>query len=220
MSASKRIAAVMFDMDGTLVDSKSAILNSYRDATAQVGVPFPSDPQVMEEILKLRAVEAFPRLAGDDPQTLTQFADAFQKAYAKHQAEAPGFPGLTTALGALRELGVDLGIATSKARRRLDIDLDRLGIAEFFGCTVSGDEVPHGKPAPDPINAVAAGLGIGPAEGLYVGDGENDVLAAHAAGMRAAGVAFGFHPEACRAAGPEYFVSSYEELVAIVTQTQ
>ena len=50
-------------------------------------------------------------------------------------------------------------------------------------------------------------------KGLYVGDGENDILAAHAAGMRAVGVGFGFHPRECKAESPEYFVDSYEELV-------
>ena len=127
-----------------------------------------------------------------------------------------GFPGLTDGLARLAELGVKLGIATSKARARLDIDLDRLGIAEYFGFTVSGDEVPHGKPAPDPILAVAEGLGIKVRHGLYVGDGENDIRAAHAAGMRAVGVSFGFHPEECRAENPEYFVSSYAELADVV----
>ena len=74
----------------------------------------------------------------------------------------------------------------------------------------------HGKPAPDPILAVADGLGVAVANGLYVGDGENDIKAAHAAGMRAVGVSFGFHPDACRAEDPEYFVSSYDELAEIV----
>jgi HAD superfamily hydrolase (TIGR01549 family) len=215
------VEAVMFDMDGTLVDSRAAIVRSYRDASTQVlGAPHPTDPHELEEILKLRAAEAFPRVVGDDPERVAEFAAAFQVAYARHQENIEGFPGLADALQALRGLGVSLGIATSKARARLDIDLRRLGIADLFAFTVSGDEVPRGKPAPDPIIAVATGLGIERENGLYVGDGENDIIAAHAAGMRAAGVAFGFHPEACRAAGPEYFVSSYGELVDVVAATQ
>lgn len=207
----------MFDMDGTLVNSRSAIVSSYRDASTQVlGEPRPTDEHEMEEILKLRGSEAFPLIVGDDPDKLTAFRSAFQAAYAAHGATADGFPGLVEALERLTGMGVALGIATSKARARLDLDLERLGIARFFGFTVSGDEVPHGKPAPDPIFAVAAGLGVEPQNGLYVGDGENDIIAAHAAGMRAVGVGFGFHPEACRAENPEHFVDSYEELVDLV----
>jgi HAD superfamily hydrolase (TIGR01549 family) len=211
------VEAVMFDMDGTLVDSRAALVRSYHDASAEVlGTTEPIPDAEMEEIIKLRAAEAFPRLVGDDPERLAQFSAAFQKAYARHQQNVEAFPGLHEALQRLHDLGIRLGIATSKARARLDLDLERTGIGKYFDFTVSGDEVPAGKPAPDPIIAVAAGLGVAVENGLYVGDGENDVIAAHAAGMRAAGVAFGFHPETCREAGPEYFVDSYEELVDVV----
>jgi HAD superfamily hydrolase (TIGR01549 family) len=221
MDANAPVEAVMFDMDGTLVDSRAALVKSYRDASAAVlGSPVATDTDEFDEILKLRAAEAFPRIVGEDPGLLAKFAEAFQAAYARHQENIEGFPGLAEALQELTDLGVLLGIATSKARARLDLDLKRVGIAEFFAFTVSGDEVPNGKPAPDPIVAVADGLGVPLANGLYVGDGENDVIAAHAAGMRAAGVAFGFHPESCRAAGPEYFVESYAELVELVAATQ
>jgi HAD superfamily hydrolase (TIGR01509 family) len=221
MDQTAPVEAVMFDMDGTLVNSRAAIVNSYHEAsTVVLGAPYPTDPDELEEILKLRANEAFPRVVGDDADRVAAFTVAFQSAYADHQNRAEAFPGLVEGLQALSELGVALGIATSKARARLDLDLQRLGIADLFAFTVSGDEVPRGKPAPDPIVAVAAGLGVAPENGLYVGDGENDIIAAHAAGMRAAGVSFGFHPEACLAAGPEYFVSSYQELVDVVAATQ
>jgi HAD superfamily hydrolase (TIGR01509 family) len=220
MTATAPIRAVMFDMDGTLVNSRRAIVSSYHDASTQVlGEPRPTDRDELEEILKLRGAEAFPRLVGDHAK-VEEFAAAFQTAYAFHQNHVEGFPGLDDALGALKQLDVSLGIATSKARQRLNLDLRRLGIEGYFDFTVSGDEVPHGKPAPDPILAVAAGLGVSPEDGLYVGDGENDVIAAHSAGMRAVGVAFGFHPDTCLAAGPEYFVSSYQELVDIVAASR
>lgn len=207
----------MFDMDGTLVNSRSAIASSYRDAATEVlGAPHPTDEDELEEILKLRGSEAFPRIVGDDPDKLAAFRTAFGAAYAAHGAAADGFPGLIDALERLTGMGVLLGIATSKARARLDLDLERLGIAEYFAFTVSGDDVLDVKPAPEPIIAVAAGLGVAPENGLYVGDGENDIIAAHAAGMRAVGVGFGFHPEACRAENPEHFVDSYEELVDLV----
>lgn len=211
------VEAVMFDMDGTLVNSRAAIEASYRDASTQVlGAPHPTDPVEMEAILKLRGVEAFPRVTGGDPELTAKYAEAFQAAYQQHQATAPAYPGLVDALERLTALGVGLGIATSKARARLDIDLERLGIAGYFQFTVTGDEVENGKPAPDPIVAVAAGLGVDVENGLYVGDGENDVIAAQAAGMRAVGIAHGFHPEDCRAAGPEHWVENYDELVELV----
>jgi HAD superfamily hydrolase (TIGR01509 family) len=218
MTSSPPVEAVMFDMDGTLVDSRQAIVSSYHDASEQVlGHRHPTDEAELEEILKLRGIEAFPRVTGtDDPAVLVPFSEAFQAAYARHQRSIPAFPGLEEALQELTAMGVKLGIATSKARTRLDLDLERLGLTDYFACTVTGDEVPNGKPAPDPIFAVAEGLGVPIENGLYVGDGENDIRAAHAAGMRAVGVAFGFHPNECKAEGPEYFVDSYAELVRVV----
>lgn len=218
MHTEQPVDAVMFDMDGTLVNSRQAIVASYHDASTEIlGSPHPTDPEELDAILKLRGIDAFPRVVGDgDPARVAAFADAFQQAYRRHQESVPAFPGVAEALDRLSGMGVLLGIATSKARVRLDLDLERLGIARHFAFTVSGDEVPNGKPAPDPIRAVAQGLGVPIERGLYVGDGENDIRAAHAAGMRAVGVGFGFHPGECRAEGPEYFVDSYAELVELV----
>jgi HAD superfamily hydrolase (TIGR01509 family) len=218
MTSPAPVEAVMFDMDGTLVNSRQAIVSSYHDASERIlGHRHPTDEAELEEILKLRGIEAFPRVVGsDDPEKLVAFSEAFQAAYARHQETIPHYPGLPEALQELTAMGVKLGIATSKARARLDLDLSRLGLTDYFAFTVTGDEVPNGKPAPDPIIAVADGLGVAVENGLYVGDGENDIRAAHAAGMRAVGVAFGFHPNECRAENPEYFVESYVELVEVV----
>lgn len=210
------VEAVMFDMDGTLVDSKAALYASYRDASEQVLESPPPSDEEMEQIIKLRGIDAFPQITGGDPELTARYAEAFQAAYQRHQPTAPAYPGLVEALERLTELGVGLGIATSKARARLDIDLDRLDIRRFFRFTVAGDEVTDGKPSPEPIVAVAAGMGVDVAHGLYVGDGENDIIAAKAAGMRAVGVAHGFHPEDCLAAGPDHFVANYAELVELV----
>jgi HAD superfamily hydrolase (TIGR01509 family) len=217
MDQSAPVEAVMFDMDGTLVDSRTALVRSYHDASTQVlGEARPTDEVELEAILKLRAIDAVPQITGGDPELTERFAAAFQTAYAHHQQNIEAFPGVARALQRLADMGVALGIATSKARARLELDLDRVGIGHFFAFTVTGDEVPHAKPAPDPVLAAIEGLGANPERSLYVGDGENDILAAHAAGVRAVGVSFGFHPEDCRAAGPDHWIDSYDELVELV----
>ena len=80
----------------------------------------------------------------------------------------------------------------------------------------AGDEVTAAKPDPAPIIAAMEMLSVKPAVVLFVGDGANDVIAAHSAGIRVVGAGYGFHPEACRAAGPDHWIEAPLDLVAIV----
>ena len=123
-------------------------------------------------------------------------------------------------LRSLRERGLRLGIATSKSRVRLDSDLEQTGIAGLLDATICGDEVSIAKPDPEPILAMTEMLAVEPAASLYLGDGANDVVAAHRAGVRAVGAGYGFHPRACRAAGPEHWIEEPRALPAIVAATR
>ena len=115
-------------------------------------------------------------------------------------------------LATLRDQGLALGVVTSKSRIRLDRDLDQNDIGALFEVTVCGDEVPAAKPDPAPIFAAIELLGTEPGRVVFVGDGANDVHAAHAAGTCAVGAGYGFHPEACRAAEPEHWIEAPLEL--------
>ncbi len=119
-------------------------------------------------------------------------------------------------LTALHEVGDTLGVVTSKSRVRLDRDLEQNGIGHLLDVTVCGDEVPAAKPDPAPIIAAMEMLSVRPDDVLFVGDGANDVIAAHSAGIRVVGAGYGFHPEACRAAGPDHWIEAPLDLLRIV----
>ena len=121
---------------------------------------------------------------------------------------------------ALRDQGLKLGIATSKSRVRLDPDLEQTGIGALLDATICGDEVPAAKPDPAPIVAIMEMLAVEPGAALYVGDGANDVQAAHRAGVQAVGAGYGFHPQACREAGPEHWIEAPLALPAVVAGTR
>jgi phosphoglycolate phosphatase len=213
----ERIKAVMFDMDGTLLDSWDALLGAYQDATMRVlGAPFPVERDDIDHLIQLRARDAFPLLAGGDPELAKRIEAAFGESYRTRTGQIRLYDGVPEMLRALREQDVKLGIATSKSRVRLNLDLELTAIAELIDATICGDEVTIAKPDPAPILAVMELLGVEPAASLYVGDGANDVMAAQRAGVQAVGAGYGFHPRACRAAGPEHWIEEPPDLPRIV----
>jgi pyrophosphatase PpaX len=221
LSADRPFDAVMFDMDGTLVNSQEAILASYHDATTSIlGEPFPVEKEDVEKIIQMRGQESFPLIAGGDEKKAAQIKELFGQAYLKHQERIPLFPEVEVMLGTLKKEGIKLGIATSKARERLDADLKRTGIAEYFDLTLTGDDVAHAKPAPDQIIKSIEHFGIEPERMLFIGDGSNDIIAGRDAGAKTAGVNFGFHPELVAAENPTYLLDSYLELIPIVLPAQ
>ena len=211
------IEAVMFDMDGTLLDSWDALLGAYQDATTEVlGKPFPVERADIDHLIQLSARDAFPALAGGDLELAKRIQAAFGESYRSRSAQIGLYDGVHEMLRALREQGLRLGIATSKSRVRLDSDLEQTGIGELLDATICGDEVPVAKPDPGPIVAIMDMLAVEPSASLYVGDGANDILAAHRAGVQAVGAGYGFHPRACRAAEPEHWIEEPQALPAVV----
>ncbi|MGE5407901.1 MAG: HAD family hydrolase [Syntrophothermus sp.] len=215
-SAEQPIEAVVFDWDGTLVDSKRALIASFRETTAEViGEPFPTAPEDVERMIQVRGREAFEEIAGGDPDLLERIEEVFHRVYVARQTTIQPFPGALETLARLRGAGHRLGVATSKARIRLDLEAERTGIGALIDVSISGDEVEAAKPDPEQVAAAIAALGADPARTLYVGDGPNDVLAGRGAGAVTVAVTFGFHPEEARAAAPDHVVDSLPELIGL-----
>jgi HAD superfamily hydrolase (TIGR01509 family) len=211
------VDVVLFDMDGTLLDSQQALLGAFRDATTEVlGAPFPIEREDADRVIQLSSKDVFPELAGGDREAAKRIEESFQRSYRGRTDELTLFPGVREMLAALHEEVDTLGVVTSKSRVRLDRDLEQNDIAHLLDVTVCGDEVPVAKPDPGPIIAAMEMLSVKPAGVLYVGDGANDVIAAHSAGIRVVGAGYGFHPEACRAAGPDHWIEAPIDLLRIV----
>jgi HAD superfamily hydrolase (TIGR01549 family) len=211
------VDAVLFDMDGTLLNSWDALVGSYQEATRHVlGAPFPVERADIDHLIQLRARDAFPELAGGDLVLAARIEAAFGESYRSRADDIALYDGVEGVLRELHAGGVRLGIATSKSRVRLDRDLAQTGIADLMSATVCGDEVPIAKPDPAPILAVMERLRLDRAMTLYVGDGANDVMAARSAGVRAVGAGYGFHPQACRAAAPDLWIDRPADLLDVV----
>lgn len=181
--------AVIFDMDGVLVDGEPLHFAAARDVLAGFGA------ELTWETYTHWIGETFDTIWPDIqrrfalPVDRGEYERAFgprvQEQYERHAVAMPGAHDL---LGRLRDAGVPLGLATSTKRPRVDIALARLDLARFLTVTVSGDEVSRGKPDPEIYLTAAARLDVPPARCLVLEDSPAGVASARAAGMRAIGV--------------------------------
>lgn len=187
---------VVFDVDGTLIDS-AAMIGAAMDAAWQAeGLDAPPRPATLA-IVGLSLPVAMARLAPDLPEARRErLVTAYKSAFGTLRATelAPLYPGARAVLGALtlRPRTV-LGIATGKSRRGLDHVLDAHGLAGIFATVQVADDHPS-KPDPSMLHRALADTSAGRA--VMVGDTTFDILMARAAGVTGLGVAWGYHPAA------------------------
>ncbi len=214
------LALVIFDMDGTLIDSGDVIVAAMRRAFEGERLAAP-DPRAVRRIVGLELFEAVRRLAPDlDPDQLTRVGRAYQAAFVAArgagggEASAPLFPGARAALERLAATETLLGVATGKARRGLEHTLDVHGLRPYFQTTQTCSENP-GKPHPGMIERCLSETGADPRRTVMVGDTSFDIEMARNAGAHAIGVAWGYHEaEELRAAGAATVIERFEALDA------
>lgn len=208
----------IFDVDGTLVDSRAVIHRCCRDALVAVGRPDPSYDHV-RQVVGLGLAEALtilaPGAAGSELDRLVQaYKDAFGDLHATPGFIEPLYEGAAACLDRLRSQGWRLAVATGKTRRGLETIVAMHGWADQFHSTHCDDDGP-GKPHPAMILAAMKALGAAPSETVMIGDTSHDMKMALAAGVYAQGVAWGFHtPDEVALSGARHVAHSFAELDA------
>ena len=208
-----RFPIVLFDLDGTIVDSGWIILASYRHATTTVlGRDYPD--KVL--LARVGAGDLEEQMREFDAERSDELARAYREFYAPLHSELQAFPGMLELLRRLDEEGRTLGIVSAKRHDIVQLALDALGFGETLDIVVGSDEAPRGKPHPDQILLALKRLGADPDQTAYVGDAPFDVAAAKAAGVHAVGVTWGgIHTrERMEGEGPDAVVDTAEELYA------
>jgi phosphoglycolate phosphatase len=191
-----RYRLVVFDWDGTLVDSIGSIVGCTREALADAGVAPPAD-EVIRGAVGLGLTDTFERFY---PQVDAALRERILDRYRHHwiatwHARHDPFPAAVATLETLAEAGVLLAVATAKSRRGLVRDFERTGLGRWFAATRTVDECPP-KPSPAMLLELMEELGAGPRETLMVGDSRWDLEMARNAGIDAVGVLGGAHPHA------------------------
>ncbi len=204
--------AIVFDLDGTLVDSLPDIVASFRWSFAAVGLEAPSEAAVRSHVgLPLEAMYAL----FAPPAAVVQLAAGYRRHYAEHLADrSRPFPGVEALLGELRERGYALAVATTKQTPMALRLVAAMGLGHALDHVQGTDGFPH-KPAPDVIERALAAMGA--AGHWMVGDTTHDVGAGKAAGLRTYAVTWGTHDEArLRAAGPDVVAPDLSALVPLL----
>ncbi|SDH45055.1 HAD-IIIA family hydrolase [Pseudomonas panipatensis] len=207
---------LIFDWDGTLVDSIGRIVESMRVAAGRSGLPWRSD-EAIKGIIGLGLPEAIQTLYPevDDAAALSVFRRDYGEHYLLLEAEpSPLFPGVMDALEHFRHCGFRLAVATGKSRRGLDRVLAGQGWQRFFDITRAADESAS-KPDPRMLHEILAHCRVDPRRALMVGDSPFDLEMARRAGMDSVAVAYGAQPlSVLREFGPSLEIEHFNELRA------
>jgi phosphoglycolate phosphatase len=203
---------IVFDWDGTLMDSAAAIVASLQGACRDLGFPVPEDERA-RYIIGLGLHDALSYiLPGLDAAQYPRVVERYRHHFLALDAGTALFPGIAEIVTGLHGAGYQLAIATGKSRRGLARALEATGLAAYFHASRCADEG-HTKPHPGMLQAVMQELGAASEKTLMIGDTTHDLEMARAAGVAALGVAYGAHAhDALLACGPLGCVASVAEL--------
>ncbi len=206
------IRGILYDNDGTLVDTHDLILESMRYTTSTVlgqvlpdeallkGVGTPLDAQLVE-------------LAGGDEALGAEMARVYRAHNeARHDDVVRLFPGVEEGLHDLQQAGFVQGVVTAKRHRLAQHGLELTGAWPYLSCLIGADDCPKSKPDPEPIIMAAELLGLSPEECIYLGDSPYDMLAGMAAGCVTVAALWGMFPtDDLLAFNPDATFTSFED---------
>lgn len=188
----KQFDLLIFDWDGTLMDSAGVIVDSIQRACEDIGLEPPSD-RASRQIIGLGLVQALQALLPDLPQDdYPRLVERYRHHYLGRDNDIPLFDGVAHGIGALHASGFQLAVATGKSRMGLERALEASGLGAWFSATRCADQT-HSKPHPAMVFELIDELGGDPARTLVIGDTSHDLLMAANAGVAALGVTYGAH---------------------------
>ena len=218
MASSPQIRAVVFDMDGVLVDTEHLWDEVREELTTEWGGRY--TPEAQEAMMGMSSREWSRYLhetvgLRERPETINE--EVVRRMLARYEVELPVEPGAVDAVLRLHDDGFRLAVASSSNRELIDAVLRRLGLTDLFVVTVSSEEVARGKPAPDVYLETARRLDVEPARCLAIEDSASGIRAAHSAGMHVIAYPNRHYPPSAEAlALADSVVDTVDELPALL----
>ena len=210
----KQFDLLIFDWDGTLMDSAGVIVDSIQRACEDIGLDAPSE-RASRQIIGLGLIQALqPPLSDLPADDYPRLVERYRHHYLGRDAQLPLFAGVGSGIRELHESGFTLAVATGKSRLGLERALEASGLGAWFASTRCADQT-HSKPHPAMVLELIDELAADPARTLVIGDTSHDLLMASNAGVASLGVTYGaheagdLHPHA-----PLALMNSFDEVYA------
>jgi pyrophosphatase PpaX len=210
-----RYPTVLFDLDGTLVDSGAIILASFKHAAKTVLARDVEDEQIAALV---GGSNLYDQMAVLDPSRVEELVRVYREHNRPLHDELQAFDGVEELVGTLSAEGRKLGIVTAKGRATVDLAFAVIELEPYFDAVVTADMTERHKPDPQPVLKALELLGSDPSEAAFVGDSPFDVGAGRAAGVFTVAVSWGnIHPpETLLAEGADVLVHSPQELLDVL----
>lgn len=194
------VRAVLFDLDGTLLDTVPDLYAAVCAMLDDLGRPALPEEAIRSYVgrgvanLVKRSLAGSLDAAEDDSPAPADAVASFRRHYARENGrQSRLFPGVREGLEAIRDMGLPMAVITNKPEAFTRPLLEMTGLDKFFGVVVSGDNLPRHKPDPMSLVWTCGRLGISPADALFIGDSVNDFLAARAACCRVFLLPYGYN---------------------------
>ncbi len=211
----KQLQAVIFDADGTILDTRELIYQAYHHVLSLHGYDVPSREIIFDEVRGHAADVTYGKRAiRHDPAELVKIHRLFQ---AEHVDLWSAYEGLHDLIQAVRNVGIKIGICTSRGSGVVPM-LEHIGVKDFCESIVHADLVENHKPHPEPLLKVLSELGVAPSAAVMIGDTDADIGAGLAAGVAfTIGMTHGVGTrEILEEAGADYIVDHLDDILPIL----
>lgn len=207
------INTVLFDLDGTVVDTNELITRSFEYTFEQYGLTFSK-----EEILSFNGPPLIDTFTKIDPNKAMEMMETYREHNTKyHDKYLTVYPNVKETLEALRARGKKLGIVTAKIRSGAIHSLETARLKSYFDIIVAVDDVTHSKPHPEPVIKAMNELGGVPRSTIMIGDNYHDIEAGKNAGVYTAGVAWSIKGrDFLESLNPTYMIEDMKDILTIV----
>jgi len=214
----KKYDLIIFDWDGTILDSEAHIIHCMANAIGDESLPIPSENQI-KHIIGLSLSVAIPNLIGDVPETIVNKITANFKRHffdPTHE-DSELFEGVSNVIAELHTIGYYLAVATGKGRRGLDIAFQTTGLGQYFHLSRCADET-RSKPDPMMLDEILADLDLPAERAIMIGDTSYDIEMANNIKMDSIAVTYGMHDkDHLKISNPTHFLDDIQKLYTILT---
>ena len=214
---------IIFDLDGTLIDSAPDLANALNQVLTESGRPALSVPEVAKmvgngiAVLVERGFTATGGLPDDLPNKVEQFRNAYTHVASDRTIM---YPGVMETLTLLRSEGYCMAVCTNKPIAATNIVLKALGLTQFFDAVTGGDTLPVRKPDPGHVIGTLELLGAGAASAIMIGDSINDVAAATDAGLAVVAVTYGYTRTPVHELGADLVIDAFDKFPAAIAELE